>query len=318
MIEKLDTNIEILDINEEENYGKFALYPLERGYGTTIGNSMRRVLLSSLPGSSVSKILIEGVLHEFSVIDGVVEDVPEIILNIKGLDIKKNTDEDITLFLEIEGPKIVTAKDISKDSSIEIANPDHYIATVNDKGKLFISLEVTNGKGYRISNQNKSEADPIGTIAIDSSFTPVEKVNYLVENTRVGEVTDYDKLIIEVWTNGTTSPKEALSEGASILIDDFTYFKDLPNVSFEEVDEEEITEEEQTTEVTDSDLSKTIEELDLSLRSFNCLKRAGFDTVADIVDKTEAELKTIKNFGKKSLEEVKDKVHEMGLSLKDE
>ncbi len=318
MIEKLDTNIEILDINEDEHYGKFTLYPLERGYGTTIGNSMRRVLLSSLPGSSVSKILIEGVLHEFSVIDGVVEDVPEIILNIKGVDIKKHTEEDVTLFLEIEGPKIVTAKDISKDSSIEIANPDHYIATVNDKGKLFISLEVTNGKGYRISDQNKSESDPIGTIAIDSSFTPVEKVNYYVENTRVGEVTDYDKLIIEVWTNGTINPQEALSEGAAILIDDFTYFKDLPNVSFDEESSEDIVEEESSAEIADSSLEKTIEEMDLSLRSFNCLKRAGFDTVGDIVEKSEAELKTIKNFGKKSLEEVKDKVHDMGLSLRDE
>ena len=318
MIEKLDTNIEILDIDETDHYGKFALYPLERGYGTTIGNSMRRVLLSSLPGSSVSKILIEGVLHEFSIIDGVVEDVPEIILNLKGLDIKKNSDEDVTLFLDIEGPKIVTAKDISKDSSIEIANPDHYIATVNDKEKLFISLEVTNGKGYKISYQNKSDSDPIGTIAIDSSFTPVEKVNYYVENTRVGETTDYDKLIIEVWTNGTISPQEALSEGASILIDNFNFFKDLPNVDFIEEELKEEVVEEIPEETNESELNTTIEELDLSLRSFNCLKRAGYDTVGDVIEQTEAELKTIKNFGKKSLEEVKDKIHEMGLSLKDE
>lgn len=318
MIEKLDTNIEILDINEEDHYGKFALYPLERGYGTTIGNSIRRVLLSSLPGSSVSKILIEGVLHEFSTIDGVVEDVPEIILNIKGLDIKKIGEEDVTLFLDIQGPKIVTAKDISKDSSIEIANPDHYIATVNDKANLFISLEVTDGKGYQLSDQNKSESDPIGTIAIDSSFTPVEKVNYYVENTRVGEATDYDKLIIEVWTNGTISPQEALSEGSNIIINDFKYFRDLPNVSFVEEEVKEEQAEEVVEDNTDQQLEKTIEEMDLSLRSFNCLKRAGFDTVSDIVEKSEAELKTIKNFGKKSLEEVKDKVHEMGLSLKDE
>ncbi|WP_262121540.1 DNA-directed RNA polymerase subunit alpha [Anaerococcus sp. Marseille-Q5996] len=318
MIEKLDTNIEILDINEEDHYGKFALYPLERGYGTTIGNSIRRVLLSSLPGSSVSKILIEGVLHEFSTIDGVVEDVPEIILNIKGLDIKKIGEEDVTLFLDIQGPKIVTAKDISKDSSIEIANPDHYIATVNDKANLFISLEVTDGKGYQLSDQNKSESDPIGTIAIDSSFTPVEKVNYYVENTRVGEATDYDKLIIEVWTNGTISPQEALSEGANIIINDFKYFRDLPNVLFVEEEVKKEQAEEVVEDNTDQQLEKTIEEMDLSLRSFNCLKRAGFDTVSDIVEKSEAELKTIKNFGKKSLEEVKDKVHEMGLSLKDE
>ena len=318
MIEKLDTNIEILDINEGDHYGKFALYPLERGYGTTIGNSIRRVLLSSLPGSSVSKILIDGVLHEFSTIDGVVEDVPEIILNIKGLDIKKYGEEDVNLSLDIEGPKIVTAKDIVKDSSIEIANPDHYIATVNDKAKLSISLVVTSGKGYQLADQNKSDSDPIGTIAIDSSFTPVEKVNYFVENTRVGETTDFDKLIIEVWTNGTLSPQEALSEGANVLIDNFNYFKDLPNVSF--IEEEDRVEEEQEVveDNTDQLLEKTIEELDLSLRSFNCLKRAGYDTVADIINQSEAELKAIKNFGKKSLEEVKDKVHDMGLSLKDE
>ena len=232
MIDKIETNIEILDIREEDHYGKFALYPLERGYGTTIGNSMRRVLLSSLPGSSVSKILIDGVLHEFSIIDGVVEDVPEIILNIKGLNVKKHSDEDVTLFLEIEGPKIVTAKDIKEDALVEIANPDHYIATVNDKSKLLIAMDVTNGNGYRISEDNKDEKDPIGTIAIDSSFTPVEKVNFTVENTRVGESTDFDKLIIEVWTNGTVTPQEALAEGSSILIDNFSFFKELPGKTF--------------------------------------------------------------------------------------
>ena len=315
MIDKIETNIEILDIREEDHYGKFALYPLERGYGTTIGNSMRRVLLSSLPGSSVSKILIDGVLHEFSIIDGVVEDVPEIILNIKGLNVKKHSDEDVTLFLEIEGPKIVTAKDIKEDALVEIANPDHYIATVNDKSKLLIAMDVTNGNGYRISEDNKDEKDPIGTIAIDSSFTPVEKVNFTVENTRVGESTDFDKLIIEVWTNGTVTPQEALAEGSSILMDNFSFFKELPGKQFppEEV-EIEIEEEDDV----DEGLEKTIEELDLSLRSFNCLKRAGFNTVADIIEVPESELKTIKNFGKKSLTEVIDKIHELGFSLKDE
>lgn len=316
MIDKIETNIEILDINEEDHYGKFALYPLERGYGTTIGNSMRRVLLSSLPGSSVSKILIDGVLHEFSIIDGVVEDVPEIILNIKGLNVKKHSDEDVTLFLEIEGPKIVTAKDIKEDALVEIANPDHYIATVNDKSKLLIAMDVTNGNGYRISEENKDEKDPIGTIAIDSSFTPVEKVNFTVENTRVGESTDYDKLIIEVWTNGTATPQEALAEGSSILMDNFSFFKELPGKTFppEEVE----VEEEDVEEDINEDLEKTIEELDLSLRSFNCLKRAGFNTVADIIEVPESELKTIKNFGKKSLTEVIDKIHDLGFSLKDE
>lgn len=316
MIEKLDTKIEILDIDEETNYGKFVLYPLERGYGTTIGNSMRRMLLSSLPGSSVSKILIDGVLHEFSIIDGVVEDVPEIILNIKGLNVKKHSDEDVTLFLEIEGPKIVTAKDIKEDALVEIANPEHYIATVNDKSKLLIAMDVTNGNGYRISEDNKDEKDPIGTIAIDSSFTPVEKVNFTVENTRVGESTDFDKLIIEVWTNGTVTPQEALAEGSSILIDNFSFFKELPGKTFppEEIEvEEEIVEED-----INEDLERTIEELDLSLRSFNCLKRAGFNTVAEIIAVPESELKTIKNFGKKSITEVIDKIHELGFSLKDE
>ena len=316
MIEKLDTNIEILDIDEETNYGKFALYPLERGYGTTIGNSMRRVLLSSLPGSSVSKILIEGVLHEFSTIDGVVEDVPEIILNIKGLDVKKHTEDDVTLFLDIEGPKIVTAKDIKEDASVEIANPDHYIATVNDKSKLLIAMDVTNGKGYSIAEENKDDSDPIGTIAIDSSFTPVEKVNYTVENTRVGESTDFDKLIIEVWTNGTVTAQEALAEGSNVLIENFSYFKELPGKEFPPEEEEVVEEVEE--ENIDEDLEKTIEELDLSLRSFNCLKRAGFNTVGDIIEVPESELKTIKNFGKKSLQEVKDKIHDLGFSLKDE
>ena len=315
MIDKIETNIEILDINEDSHYGKFALYPLERGYGTTIGNSMRRVLLSSLPGSSVSKILIDGVLHEFSIIDGVVEDVPEIILNIKGLNVKKHTDEDVTLFLEIEGPKIVTAKDIKEDALVEIANPDHYIATVNDKSKLLIAMDVTNGNGYRISEDNKDDKDPIGTIAIDSSFTPVEKVNFTVENTRVGESTDYDKLIIEVWTNGTVTPQEALAEGSSILIDNFSFFKELPGKQFPP---EEIEEEIEEDDDVDEGLEKTIEELDLSLRSFNCLKRAGYNTVADIIEVPESELKTIKNFGKKSLTEVIDKIHELGFSLKDE
>ena len=315
MIDKIETNIEILDINEDSHYGKFALYPLERGYGTTIGNSMRRVLLSSLPGSSVSKILIDGVLHEFSIIDGVVEDVPEIILNIKGLNLKKHSDEDVTLFLEIEGPKIVTAKDIKEDALVEIANPDHYIATVNDKSKLLIAMDVTNGNGYRISEDNKDDKDPIGTIAIDSSFTPVEKVNFTVENTRVGESTDYDKLIIEVWTNGTVTPQEALAEGSSILIDNFSFFKELPGKQFPP---EEVEIEEEIEDDVDEGLERTIEELDLSLRSFNCLKRAGFNTVADIIEVPESELKTIKNFGKKSLTEVIDKIHELGFSLKDE
>lgn len=313
MIEQIDTNIEILDINEETNYGKFALYPLDRGYGTTIGNSLRRVLLSSLPGSSVSKILIDGVLHEFSTIKGVVEDVPQIILNIKGLAVSKKTQDPVKLFLDVKGPQKVTAKDIKADDNIEIANPDHYIATVNEKGRLVITMDVIDGKGYNISEQNKSDSDPIGAIAIDSSFTPVSKVNYKVENTRVGQITDYDKLIIEVWTNGTISPQQALSDGAEILINDFSYFKDLPDMKFppEDVVEEVEEEDDESEEI----LSKTIEELDLSLRSFNCLKRAGFNTVEDIASSSLLELKKIKNFGKKSLEEVQEKMQALGLEI---
>ena len=313
MIEQIDTNIEILDIDEETNYGKFALYPLDRGYGTTIGNSLRRVLLSSLPGSSVSKILIDGVLHEFSTIKGVVEDVPQIILNIKGLAVSKKTQDPVKLFLDVKGPQKVTAKDIKADDNIEIANPDHYIATVNEKGRLVITMDVIDGNGYNISEQNKSDSDPIGAIAIDSSFTPVSKVNYKVENTRVGQITDYDKLIIEVWTNGTISPQQALSDGAEILINDFSYFKDLPDMKFppEDVVEEVEEEDDESEEI----LSKTIEELDLSLRSFNCLKRAGFNTVEDIASSSLLELKKIKNFGKKSLEEVQEKMQALGLEI---
>ncbi|MDO4594003.1 MAG: DNA-directed RNA polymerase subunit alpha [Tissierellia bacterium] len=313
MIEQINTNIEILDLDEETNYGKFALYPLERGYGMTIGNSLRRVLLSSLPGSSVSKILIDGVLHEFSVLKGVVEDVPEIILNLKGLAVKKNTEEPITLFLDIKGPQKVTAKDIKADDNVEIANPDHYIATVNEKGKLFISMDVIDGKGYNTAEMNKKDTDSIGSIAIDSSFTPVKKVNFKIENTRVGHITDYDKLIIEVWTNGTITPQEALRDGSNILIDNFSYFGKLPDMKFppEEVVEEVVEEEEDKKEI----LSKTIEELDLTLRSYNCLKRAEFETVSDIVSSTVSDLRKIKNFGKKSLEEVVNKIESLGLTI---
>ncbi|MDY3737686.1 MAG: DNA-directed RNA polymerase subunit alpha [Peptoniphilaceae bacterium] len=313
MIEKLDTNIEILDIDEENNYGKFALSPLERGYGTTIGNSIRRVLLSSLPGSSISKILIEGVLHEFSTIEGVQEDVPEIVLNIKGISLKKYSDEPITLFLDVTGPKIVTAKDIKFDANVEIANPDHYICTINEKGKLLIGMDIVDGKGYALSEDNKSDDDPIGTIAIDSTFTPVKRCNFSIENMRVGHRTDFDKLILEVWTNGTITPQEALAEGSKILIEDLELFKKLPDLKFppEEEIKEEIVEEEEEDEI----YSKTIEELDLSLRSFNCLKRGGFNTVGDIVSSSMEQLKSIKNFGRKSLIEVQEKIESLGLEI---
>ena len=316
MIEKLNTKIEILDIDEKNNRGSFVISPLERGYGTTLGNSMRRVLLSSLPGSAISSIKFdEGVLHEFSTVKGVIEDVPEIILNIKGIAIKKLSDSEgpINLRLDVEGPKIVTAGDIVGDAELEIVNKDHYIATVNDEGSIHMDLQVSDGTGYSTADQHKPEELQIGEISIDSSFTPVGKVNFIVEKTRVGQTIDYDKLTLEVETNGTITPQEAVSDGAQILINYLNFFTELPNIEQEQVeeveDEEEIDDNEQV-------LSLTLEELDLSLRAFNCLKRAGINTVGEIIEVPEDELVNIKNFGKKSFLEVKEKIEGLGLELK--
>lgn len=315
MIEKLNTKIEILEIDENNNRGKFVFTPLERGYGTTLGNSMRRVLLSSLPGSAISSIKFdEGVLHEFSTVKGVIEDVPEIILNLKGIAIKKlvENSDPIQLRLEVKGPKVVTAGDISGDTDLEIVNKDHYIATVNEEGSLRMDLTVIDGTGYSVADQHKEEDAPIGVISIDSSFTPVSKVNFVVENTRVGQVINYDKLTLEVTTNGTLTPQEAVSDGAKVLIDYLKFFTELPNLEQEVVVEdveEEVDEEEEL-------LSLTLEELDLSLRAFNCLKRAGIHTVGEIVEVPTDELAKIKNFGKKSFLEVKEKIESLGLELK--
>lgn len=308
MAEELNTKVEILEMDEEKKYGKFAVGPLERGYGQTLGNSLRRVLLSSLEGAAVSKTRIEGVLHEFSIIEGIVEDVPEIILNIKGVAIKKKVKEPIKITLDIKGPKVLTAGDLELDTDIEVTNKDHYIATLNEDAQLYMELEIVSGKGYKISDLNKDEFDEIGVISIDSSFTPVRKVNYKVENTRVGQITDYDKLILEVWTNGTVTAKEAISEGADILISNLGLFTELPSQKSQEIKEEDKGNKEK-----EMNLTKSLEDLDLSLRSFNCLKRAGVSTVQDIVSMTKAELWDIRNFGKKSLQEVEDKIHEMGL-----
>lgn len=313
MTEDLNTKIEIIDINENENYGKFVIMPLERGYGTTLGNSLRRVLLSSFPGAAITKIVIEDVLHEFSTIPGVIEDVPEIILNLKEVAIKKFNDEPVIINLDVEGPHVLTAGDIAQDADIEIANPDHYIATLNKDASLHMQIRIENGKGYRVSELNKSSEDIIGVIPIDSSFTPVTKVNFAVDNTRVGQIIDYDKLVMEVWTNGTITPQEALAQGADILINYFELFRELPNYELQE--EEEIEEEEVDKEKM---YSISIEDLDLSLRSFNCLKRAGIDSVGDIVSKTKEEMSKIKNFGKKSLTEVENKIHEMDLTFLNE
>ena len=317
MIESLNTKIEILEIDESNNLGRFVISPLERGYGTTLGNSMRRVLLSSLPGSAISSIKFdEGVLHEFTTVKGVIEDVPEIILNLKGIAIKNVGDnsEPIKLRLDIKGPKIVTAGDISQDVNLEIVDKDHYIATVNDEGELHLDLTVMSGSGYSIADQHKEEDAAIGTIPIDASFTPVGKVNYIVEKTRVGQTIDFDKLILEVTTNGTITPQEAVSEGAQILINYLDFFTELPDL-----DEEEtvIEMEEEEEDETDQLLSITIEELDLSLRAFNCLKRAELDTVGKILEVPVDELAKIKNFGKKSFVEVKEKIEDLGLEFID-
>ena len=316
MIEKLNTKIEILEIDEKNNLGRFVISPLERGYGTTLGNGMRRVLLSSLPGSAISSIKFdEGVLHEFTTVKGVIEDVPEIILNIKGIAIKKiaENSEPITLRLDVKGPKIVTARDISGDTNLEIVNKDHYIATINDEGSINMDLTVIDGSGYSVADQHKVENAPIGLISIDSSFTPVKKVNFIVEKTRVGQTIDYDKLILEVTTNGTLNPQEAVSDGAQILINYLNFFTELPNVDEEEI-QIEVEEEEDENEHL---LQLTIEELDLSLRAFNCLKRADLNTVGDILEIPIDELSRIKNFGKKSFTEVKAKIEDLGLELKE-
>ncbi|MDL2310842.1 DNA-directed RNA polymerase subunit alpha [Peptostreptococcaceae bacterium OttesenSCG-928-C18] len=309
MTESLNTKIEITDLNEEDNYGKFTIAPLDRGFGTTLGNGLRRVLLSSLPGASISKIQIEDVLHEFSTIKGVMEDVSEMILNIKGISIKNFSEEPVTLELDLKGPHTFTAKDIEVDSNVEVANPDHYIATLNEDAHIKMTLKVENGKGYRISELNKSEDDAIGVIAIDSSFTPVTKVNFEI----IEQVSNREKLELEVWTNGTINPQEAVSNGADILKSYLELFVELPNYNF-------VDEEEEADDSVDKDelYSISIEELDLSLRSFNCLKRAGIDTVGDIISKTTDEMCKIKNFGKKSLEEVENKIHDMGLLFANE
>lgn len=315
MVKKLNTKVEILEVDEKNNYGKFTMSPLERGYGTTLGNSLRRVLLSSLPGAAISNVKFdEGVLHEFSTVEGVLEDVPEIVLNIKGIALKKVSvdEEKVTLRLDVEGPKIVTAGDITDNAEIEVINKDHYICTVNSEGAVHMDLVVVSGSGYALSDQNKVDDSPIGMIAIDSSFTPVEKVNFAVENTRVEQITDYDNLILEVWTNGSVSPQEAVAMGSQILIDHLNLFTELPNYVVVEhpEDEEEVDEEKAI-------YDKPIEDLDLSLRSYNCLKRANINTVGDILSKDAGELSKIRNFGKKSYYEVEMKLNEMGLQIKE-
>lgn len=311
MIEIEKPRIEILELSEDESYGKFTVEPLERGYGTTLGNSLRRVLLSSLPGAAISSIKIQGVLHEFSTIPGVLEDVPEIILNIKGLAVKMHTDEPVTLRIEAQGAQIITAGDIITGADVEIVNKDHHIATVNEDGNIYIELELIRGRGYVAAERNKREGQPVGVIPVDSAFTPVKKVNFTVENTRVGQITDYDKLILEVWTNGTIKPDEATSLGAKILTEHLNLFIGLT----EHVSEVEIMVEKEE-DKKEKVLEMTVEELDLSVRSYNCLKRASINTVEELTHRTEEDMMKVRNLGKKSLEEVQRKLAELGLSLK--
>ena len=311
MIEIEKPRIEILELSDDESYGKFMVEPLERGYGTTLGNSLRRVLLSSLPGAAVSSIKIQGVLHEFSTIPGVLEDVPEIILNIKGLAARIYTDEPVTLRIEAQGSQIVTAGDIITGPDVEIINKDHHIATVNEDGNLYMELELVKGRGYVVAERNKKEGQPVGVIPVDSAFTPVKKVNFAVENTRVGQITDYDRLILEVWTNGTMDPDEATSLGAKILTEHLNLFIGLT----EHVSEVEIMVEKEE-DKKEKVLEMTVEELDFSVRSYNCLKRAAINTVEELTQKTEEDMMKVRNLGKKSLEEVQRKLAELGLSLK--
>lgn len=303
----------ITKVDESTNYGKFVVEPLERGCGTTLGNSLRRILLSSLPGAAVSSIQIDGVLHEFSTIDGVLEDVTQIILNIKKLALKMNTDEDKNIEIDVNGPAKVTAADIVADPDVEVLNPEQYICTVADGGHFHVRMTVKKGRGYVAADQNKSDDMPIGVLPIDSIFTPISRVNYQVESTRVGRRNDFDKLTLDVWTNGSISPREAISLAAKILTEHLDIFVNLTD---EAKNAEIMVEKEETHK--EKMLEMTIEELDLSVRSYNCLKRAGINTVQELTNKTEADMMKVRNLGRKSLEEVKNKLADLGLGLRKE
>ena len=313
MVEIQKPRIECIENVGEETYGKYVVEPLERGYGTTIGNSLRRILLSSLPGTAVTTVKIAGVQHEFSTIPGVKEDVTQIVLNIKGIIAKLYSEGVKTVYIEASGEGVVTAGDIKADSDVEILNPEHHIATLGPDATLNMELTLSQGRGYVTADRNKNAQTVIGVIPVDSVYTPVRKVNYTVENTRVGDATDYDKLTLEVWTNGTISARDAVSLGARILLDHFTLFTDLS-----ETMGSKSTVVEKAETQRDKVLELTIEELDLSVRSFNCRKRANINTVEDLISKTEDEMMKVRNLGRKSLEEVINKLAMMGLSLASE
>lgn len=310
MIEIEKPKIECVESADDNTFGKFVVEPLERGYGITLGNSLRRILLSSLPGVAVTSIKIDSVLHEFSTIPGVIEDLTEIILNIKNLSFKLYSDGPKIIYIDADGEGPVTAGDIKADSDVEILNPDLHICTLNGDSRLYMELVLNKSRGYVPAEKNKQPGQPIGIIPIDSIYTPVRKVNYTVENTRVGQVTDYDKLTLEVWTNGSIKPDEAISLGAKILSEHLNLFIDLSDQAkhTEIMVEKEETKKEKVLEMT-------IEELDLSVRSYNCLKRAGINTVEDLTNKTEEDMMKVRNLGRKSLEEVLQKLNALGLSL---
>ena len=310
MIEFEKPNIKCLEIDDEKKYAKFVCEPLERGYGITIGNSLRRILLSSLPGCAIKSVKIDGAQHEFTTIPNVVEDAPEIILNLKMVRIKMDKNEEKTLRINFEGEGEVKAGDIITDGTVEILNPDLHIATVSKGGKLNMEMVADMGRGYNTAEKNKTPNQPIGVIAIDSIYSPVKKVNYAVENTRVGQMVDYDKLTIELWTDGSLQPYEALSLAAKVLTEHLKLFVDLSETA--KNTQIMIEKEENKKEKI---LEMPIEDLELSVRSFNCLKRSGISTVGDLANKTETDMMKVKNLGKKSLEEVIAKLHDLGLDL---
>ena len=303
----------ITKIDENKDYGVFVVEPLERGYGTTLGNSLRRVLLASLPGAAVTSINIEGVLHEFDTVPGVREDVMQIILNVKGIAVKSYVQDEKIIELDVEGPAEVTAGDILTDSDIEIVNPDHYLFTIGEGSSFKATLTVNSGRGYVPADQNKKDDAPVGTLAVDSIYTPVTKVNYQVEPARVGSNDGFDKLTLEILTNGTIIPEDALGLSARILTEHLNLFTNLTEIAIATDVMKEVD-----TASDDRVLERTIEELDLSVRSYNCLKRAGINTVYDLTEKSEPEMMKVRNLGRKSLEEVKVKLADLGLGLKND
>ena len=311
MIEIEKPSIVCEHIDDDPSYGKFIVEPLERGYGNTLGNSLRRILLSSLPGAAVSSVRIDGILHEFSTIPGVKEDVTEIILNLKKLALALHGQDKVRAIINATGPKEVVAADIISDGSLEIFNPELHIATLEDGSTLSMELNISTGRGYVPADQNKDENTPIAVIPIDSIYTPVRKVNYTVENTRVGQVTDYERLILEIWTDGSIVPEEGVAIGANIMKEHLELF-----TSLSETGEKFPILKEREEDKKEKALEMSIEELELSVRSFNCLKRTGINTVEELTQKSEADMMKVRNLGKKSLDEVKHKLEELGLGLK--